>query len=427
MLVDNLIQEKKEYELLLCAAAALDQAYVVRECAWLAPEKFSNPEYALFWTGVLSGRSAVAVAGEINKRLYVDLISASNQVMSATLAKEYAHEIDRKAYLMNIARQVGELGGALAAERVEVVQNVIEQMSKTDTGAAVMARTSTEGLETWGGKLDNLEGVSIPTNIIPLDKATGGFERQTMSILAARPSMGKTALAWQICRNVAQAGGKALFMSLEMSEHALWSRAVCGRIGVRWRDVRAGRVGRQTIAELHREKLALMEELKGRVYVIDKGSTTRTLWHEISKIRPDVVIVDHLRHLRDKHPSELVRLGHMSARLKEMSIEFDNHMICLHQLNRGVENRDNKRPRLSDLRESGHLEENADIVMFLYREGYYTDDTSPIQETELNLAKNRDDVPNLRINLMFDMSRQWFAGRIKGGDVRPVADMFGGG
>jgi len=414
MLVDNIIKDKRQYELLFCAAAALDQAYVVRECAWLAPEKFSDPNLSQFWTGLLSGRSAVAVAGEVDKRLYVDLIVASNDVVSATLAKEYAQEIDRQAYLMSVSRQAGELGGALAAGRVEAVQNVIEQMGKTDTGAAIYSKNSTEGLEGFIDLLGNLEGRSVKTHISPIDKATGGLERQTLTMLAARPGMGKTALAWQKAQNVARFGGKALFMSLEMSANALWARAACGRTGIRWRDVRAGRASKQQLAELHRHALAMMDEFKGRLFVNDKGNSTRSLWHEVGKLRPDIVVIDHLRHLQDKHNSENVRLGHMSARLKEMSKEFDTAVLCLHQLNRSVETRDNKRPQLSDLRESGHLEENADNVFFLYREGYYKDDLATVQHTELNLAKFRDDVPNQRVNLMFDMPRQWFAGKAQG-------------
>lgn len=275
--------------------------------------------------------------------------------------------------------------------------------------------TAFDGVMALLDLMDNLDGRSIPTFITPIDDALGGIERQTLTVLAARPSMGKSTLAWQIALNNSAHGLRSYFFSLEMSTVALWAKVACGAAGVRWRDIRSQKATPEQVARVMDEAMRLMNLHEDRILVDDGVNTTETMWQMIDKHRPDIVVVDHLRLVADDSENETRRLGAITKTLKDAAKAFNCAVVCLAQLNREVEKRDDKRPQLSDLRDSGQIEENADLVLMMYREDYYDDETrAPAQAaslTELLIRKFRDDVAAQRIYLTFDMKRQWFGGK----------------
>jgi replicative DNA helicase len=273
-----------------------------------------------------------------------------------------------------------------------------------------------EPLDAYGGVvafldlISHLEGRSINTHIERIDSAIGGLERQTLMVLAARPSMGKSTLAWQIARNVAAFGQKALFFSLEMSITSLWAKAACGAVGTSWRDIRAGKASEATITKVIDSATELMEVYQDRLLVNDHVNMTRNIWESVEIHRPDLVIVDHLRLINDRNENEVQRLGAITKNLKDLAKEMNIAVLCLAQLNRQVEQRDQKRPQMADLRDSGQIEENADTILMLYRPDYYDDNQTykPVSETEILIRKFRDDINNQRIKLYFDTRHQWF-------------------
>lgn len=258
--------------------------------------------------------------------------------------------------------------------------------------------------------MDNLEGRSIPTYIPKLDEALGGLERQTLSVLAARPSMGKTTLGWQIARNVAASGLKSLFFSLEMSTANLWAKASCGACGCRWRDFRNGTATEEQRTMVVDKAIEMMHRYQSFLLTEDHVNTSETIWNTVDAYRPDLVLIDHIRLVADRDDSEVKRLGEISKRAKDLAKALNCHVMLLAQLNRSVEGRDNKRPQMSDLRDSGEIEENADTILMMYREDYYDDtkERSPISETEILIRKFRDDIANQRIILPFNTRQQWF-------------------
>jgi len=260
--------------------------------------------------------------------------------------------------------------------------------------------------------LSCLDGRSIPTFIPQIDAATGGLERQTLTVLAARPSMGKSTLAWQIALNASANGLRSLFVSLEMSVTSLWAKVACGAAGVRWRDVRSGAASDDQISIVIDKAIELMKRHEDRILVHDGVNTSETIWLMIEELKPDIVVVDHLRLVSDRHDKEDKRLGIISQRLKDAAKAFNCAVLCLAQLNRGVENRDNKRPAMADLRDSGQIEENADNILMMYRSDYYDDESEyrPIVETELIIRKFRDDIGKQKVVIPFDMKHQWFGG-----------------
>jgi KaiC/GvpD/RAD55 family RecA-like ATPase len=258
--------------------------------------------------------------------------------------------------------------------------------------------------------LDHLDGRSVPTHILPIDKSVGGLERQTLTILGARPSMGKSTLAWQIARNVAANKLKAYFFSLEMSETSLWAKAACGVCGIRWRDVRNGDITDTQRSALIKAATDLTNSYGERLLIDDRVNTSETIWACVEKHKPDLVVVDHLRLVADQNDSEVQRLGAITGRLKTMSKEFNCAVLCLAQLNREVEHGADKRPQLKDLRDSGQIEENGDLILMLYREDYYEPPKGlqPLSNTEVLVRKFRDDILNQKIDLSFDTTHQWF-------------------
>lgn len=292
----------------------------------------------------------------------------------------------------------------------------IKNMPKDDKSPIVYREPSSalDGINNFLTLLDNLHLRSIRTYIPRLDEAIGGIERQSLTILAARPSMGKSTLAFQIARNIANAGGKVLFYSLEMSEAALWAKAICGSAHERWKDIRAmaldGRIPDPLFERLSDHAARFINEYGDRILIDDGVNTTATLIPGIDKHRPDLVVVDHLRLLGDRGESETKRLGEISKKLKDIAKDFNCAVLCLAQLNRGVEARENKRPELSDLRDSGEIEENADVVLMLYRQDYYDTpgERPPNSLTEVLIRKFRDDIANRRILLNYNTSEQWF-------------------
>jgi KaiC/GvpD/RAD55 family RecA-like ATPase len=262
--------------------------------------------------------------------------------------------------------------------------------------------------------MDNLSGRSIKTYLANIDRNLGGLERQVLTILAARTSMGKTTLAWQIARSASMAGTRVNFYSLEMSKANLWAKAVCGAAKIRWKDVRyqamEGILPERTL-EILSEKATEMLQLYEKNLKVDDGvNTTETIEATIKQEKPDLVVIDHLRLLRDPGENENKRQGVITERLKAIAKANNCAILTLAQLNRGVESRENKRPELSDLRDSGEIEENADTVLMMYRESYYDREIGMIEnsETEVLVRKFRDDIANQRILLNYNLSEQWF-------------------
>jgi len=170
----------------------------------------------------------------------------------------------------------------------------------------------------------------------------------------------------------------------------------------------------QLVADVH-EVVALVEAADlaasygDRLRIEDKRSTTDSIWSITANARPDIVFIDHLRRIKDKGDNETQRLGMMTERLSDMAKELDCHVMVLAQLNREVENQNDKRPQLKDLRDSGQIEENADQVFMLYRDSYYNASKPELKNVaELWIRKFRDGVRDSAIKLSFDEKQQWF-------------------
>jgi replicative DNA helicase len=245
-----------------------------------------------------------------------------------------------------------------------------------------------------------------PSGFADLDNLTGGFQPGNLVVIAARPSMGKSCLVTNMAENAALGHDRqvALF-SLEMSEAELAMRFIASQARVKGEDLSKGR------AEKRWPKIV---EATGRlaaapIYVDDSSdlgilelrAKARRL-HSQAKDGLGLIIVDYLQLMRTdlRVDNRAEQVGHLSRGLKILARELDVPVIALSQLNRGVEARTDKRPLLSDLRESGAIEQDADLVVFIYRDDYYNEDSETPGQAELIISKHRNG-PLGKVDLVF--------------------------
>jgi replicative DNA helicase len=252
-------------------------------------------------------------------------------------------------------------------------------------------------------EIDKLEELSkhdvgltgTPSGFTDLDNLTGGFQSGNLVVLAARPSMGKSSLATNIAENAAVGHGKpvALF-SLEMSETELAHRFIASQARVSSDELRKGRVKGDRWPKVLKavEKLAkapLYVDDSSDIGILEIRAKARRLHakHELG-----LIIVDYLQLLRPegRADSRVEQVGQMSRGLKILARELDIPVIAVSQLSRAVESRHPPIPMLSDLRESGQVEQDADLVLFVYRDEYYNKESDRLGEADIILAKHRN-------------------------------------
>ena len=224
----------------------------------------------------------------------------------------------------------------------------------------------------------------VPTGFLDLDKQLGGLHPSDLIILAGRPSMGKSALAANIARNAAKEGFGVGFFSLEMSGEQLAGREIAGRCQLSPHRLRTGAVDDDDA-----DRLRCAADSLGSlpIFIDDTPALTvaalRTRARRLKRRHNiGLVIVDYLQLIVGKAENKTVEISNISRGLKAIAKEIGLPVLALSQLSRAVESRTDKRPQLSDLRESGAIEQDADVVMFIYREDYYLDPTEPEQEAK---------------------------------------------
>ncbi|WP_163536342.1 DnaB-like helicase C-terminal domain-containing protein [Gracilibacillus sp. YIM 98692] len=237
----------------------------------------------------------------------------------------------------------------------------------------------------------------ITTGLKSLDKLLIGFEKKTSIIVGARPSMGKTALMLRMAKGACEQGVVPIIFSLEMYKKALLRRMISTEAKIN------GMLSKQSHMLTDAQKRAWSEAigvLGGYDVEIfdDSMKTIQDMRSDIRRVmkkypnREFIVFIDYLTKIQTKetYQSEHLRVTYLSHQLKAMAKDYDLPVVTLAQLSREVEKRRNKRPMLSDLRESGSIEQDADVIVFLYRDDYYHDESETPNILDVNVAKNRD-------------------------------------
>ena len=255
---------------------------------------------------------------------------------------------------------------------------------------------------------------SLPTGLHGIDRIIGGFQPSDMVVLAARPSMGKTALALSIALHVFLKEKKTVgIFSLEMSKEQLMQRLCASRLGVDGWKLQQGKLSDEDFARLG----LIMDELgQAPIYIDDSvdsslsGLRTKTRRLQMEK-GLDILIVDYLQlqspDTSSNASNRAQEIAEISKSLKGLARELNIPVLALSQLSRGVEGRSDKRPILSDLRESGAIEQDADVVLMMYREDYYDDSTDRKGITDIYIRKHRNG-PIGHAELRFEQSQVRF-------------------
>lgn len=360
------------------------------------------------------------------------ITSLANVVLTAANVKFHAEIVAEKSVLRQLVRvstEIAAMGyeandevGVLldtAESRILEIANRKKRSDFTPISDVLMdAAMNIEKL------LQNKGGLTgLPSGFNDLDKLTSGLHPSDFIILAARPSMGKTALALNIVQNVAlrahkRVGGEpksVAFFSLEMSKEQLVNRMLCAEANI---DSQRLRVGEMADKDWDALWGACDVMSKAKIYIDDTaGITVMDMRSRARRLKAehglDLVVVDYLQLMqgsgkRNSSGDRQQEVSEISRSLKALARELDVPVIALSQLSRGVEARQVKRPMLSDLRESGSLEQDADIVAFLYREDYYNPETEN-KHTELIIAKHRNG-PVDTVNLFFHKQFTKFVG-----------------
>ena len=333
----------------------------------------------------------------------VYLAGLSEAVGFATNALYYAKIVREKAVLRRLLDASQEIAAACLAP-VENVAEFVAQAEIKISGAmedrggrefslGELVPPEVQRVEALHEHRDQILGV--PSGFTDLDRLTAGFQKSDLIILAARPSMGKTALALNIAHNAATAKipVPVAFFSIEMSKEQLVRRLFAseGRI-----DASRLRTGRMQAEEWAKLNMAAGDLLDAPIYIIDRATVTSLeIKAQARRMKSrhgiGLVVVDYLQLMRDpRAKSREQEIARIASDLKAMAKELDVPVLALSQLNRDVEKRPNRRPKLSDLRESGALEQDADVVMFIYREEVYKKDTADKGIAEVEVAKQRN-------------------------------------
>ena len=236
----------------------------------------------------------------------------------------------------------------------------------------------------------SVNGTGLSSGFESLDALTSGFRQGSLNVVAGRPSMGKSTLALNIANHLSSAKN-VLFFSLEMSQVQLMLKIVSSETNLPLHKIERNQLTAneeqffyEKLAHAGNKSMTIID--KGGLSVKDISSIARKMNVERSV---DVILIDYLQIMRYDKGREISELGNITRELKYLSKELQIPVILLSQLSRGVESRENKRPYMSDLRSSGEIEQDADIVMFVYRDEYYHQDTPDTGLAELIVAKNR--------------------------------------
>ena len=244
----------------------------------------------------------------------------------------------------------------------------------------------------------------IPSGFDRLDDMTSGFQKSELIVLAARPSMGKTAFALTLANNAMLKGHTVGFISLEMSQEQLMLRLLSNHTGICYQDLRSANLSERdyrhafdVTGKLNKHNLFVDDTPAQTILNIRSAARKLKQQHNLN-----LLIIDYLQLINSvrRYENRNVEVGDISRSLKALSKELDIPIIALAQLSRALESRLNKRPLLSDLRESGAIEQDADLIMFLYRDVVYNPDTHYPDNTELIIGKHRNG-PIGTVNLVY--------------------------
>lgn len=428
-----------ERDVLACCLVSSDAAAEALDA--LAPDDFYNPAHQV----VFRTMAQVFARGEITLITLWDelkpnaaalglsyglLVDLAGSIPTTAHLKYHLGLVAEHAALRRLARAGASIvASAMAGEESsqDVMGSALGALMATQTGkkgdalmeAPDLAAEFLDDLEALYESRGETGGRIIATGFYDLDNRLTISAEGDLIILAARPGMGKTAKALCIARNVAE-HSEVLIHSLEMSRKQLWQRLIAMETGIELSRLRRGMISAEEWGKVH-AATAILSALKLTIDdrpAIKVGNVMAAAKRQAARGKaPSLIMVDYLQLMTADDPkvnvsNRVAAVSQISGGLKRVARETDSALIALSQLSRAVESRTDKRPMLSDLRESGSIEQDADSVIFIYRDDYYAEqegrESKKPGTADVIIAKQRAGASGVTVELYFDKTRTKF-------------------
>jgi replicative DNA helicase len=418
LFTDRIPPQNIEAEQAVLGAIFLDSSALTLASEILIPEDFYRASHQKIFNAMLK----VADKGEP-----VDLVTVTAELADAKMLEEvggvsylseladsvptaanveyYARIVEEKSILRRLIRTATSIAqeGYTREDEVDALLNeaekkIMEVSQRKNAGAFqnikdILVQTY-DNIEMLHNRKGEITG--IPTGFIELDRMTAGFQRSDLIIVAARPSVGKTAFALNIAQNVAtKTNENVAIFSLEMSAQQLVMRMLCAEGNINAQNLRTGKLTPEDWGKL---TMAMGSLSNAGIYIDDTpGIRISEIRAKCRRLKQEsglgMVLIDYLQLIQGSGRNRENRqqeVSEISRSLKALARELEVPVIALSQLSRSVEQRQDKRPMMSDIRESGSIEQDADIVAFLYRDDYYDKESENKNIIEIIIAKQRN-------------------------------------
>lgn len=416
LFLDRTPPQNQEAEQAVIGAVFLEKEALIRTSEIIKPEDFYRTSHQRIFQVMLDLSEAeqpvdlITVTSELHDRSWLEEIGGvsylsdlANSVPTAANVEYYAKIVEKKSMLRRLIKAATQIAssGYAAEDKVEDILNRAEKSILDVAGGR-----SSDGfipikdvlLETYD-RIEMLHNSSteltgIPSGFRDLDKMTSGFQASDLIIVAARPSVGKTAFALNVAQNVAaRAGETVAIFSLEMSASQLVQRMLCAEGNI---DANRMRTGSFQEEDWEKLTMAIATLSKANIFIDDTpGITVGQIRSKCRRLKAEhglgIILIDYLQLIQGSgRENRQQEISAISRTLKGIARELNCTVIALSQLSRAVEQRQDKHPMLSDLRESGSIEQDADIVAFLYRDDYYDQESENKNVIEIIIAKQRN-------------------------------------
>lgn len=426
-----------EAEQSVLGALMLDKEAVIRVADILRKEDFYKDAHGIIYQAMLDlyeerePIDVLSVSNKLEEKKLLDVVGGSgylaslvSQTPSAQNILHYARLTQKKSTLRKliaVANQIGELGYKESENLQDILDEAEQKLFKISQKYIKKEFVPIKSvLEEAFNRIDELHKSGhdlrgVPSGFSDIDNILAGFQRSDLVILAARPSIGKTTLALDFARLVGKISKVPVgIFSLEMSSDQLVDRMIAAEAGIDLWKLRTGKLKTGPDSDDFQKIGVAMGTLSEAPIFIDDTSSAnimqlRTLARRLqAEHNLGMIIIDYLQLMEGRSKENRVQeISEISRGLKNLAKELNIPILALSQLSRGVENRTDQIPKLSDLRESGSIEQDADVVMFLYREDRYKPDSPNKGIVELIIAKHRNG-PLGKVPLFFDEASTTF-------------------
>ncbi|MDQ3855942.1 MAG: replicative DNA helicase [Chloroflexota bacterium] len=414
--LEKLPPHSVEAEQSLLGSLLVDRDAIIRVAPFLHPDDFYRDAHARVYEAVVDlynrrePPDLVTIYNELSRRGYAEQVGGAsyltwlmNSVPTSVHVEYYGRIVERTATMRRLIEAGSQIAGigyeddAEVGEALDRAEQVLYRVAQRRAGRDFI--TLRDALAEFFDRLDYQhqhrgEVVGVPTGFHDLDQLTGGLQRSDLVILAARPSVGKTAFGLCMAANAAIKHNQPVgIFSLEMSAEQLVLRLLSMHTGIDSHRLRMG--------YLDDDEWGLLTQAFGKlseapVFIDDTaGASSQELRSKARRLHAqqnvDLIMIDYLQLMQSGRTDNRVQeISEISRGLKQLARELNVPVIALSQLSRAVEQRQDHRPMLSDLRESGSIEQDADVVMFIYREELYNPQTDKKNIAEIQVAKHRN-------------------------------------